>query len=401
MKKFLLFSCIIGFAIILLSCAGEKKEVLFQIPLDCKVKDCSVVFGKNGEHFSFVKENPEGEAVIFDGKTGENYLSIEVLTLSPDGNHCAYIANDGKKEYIIKDGEEIATYPYKTVVRSDAEGKTIQFFSNGNLIYTKREAKKMKKVMKDGKPIDSSPYSAKPRVSRDGNHLLYWIVDGTGDYLVLDGKKNKIKGFPLYHDISGDGMHYGAVLEISKTKNSVMIDGEKIIELDAKDPVIDFYLSEKGEHFIALQKDLSANEIKVKYDGSIVAVVNKVFLSSIAFSQDDLHYAFTMLKTPQATSKIVLDGKEITSFDTDYSNVNECFGSGRKLVFSPSGTNLLYMAGSGTNQILALDQKAQIRFDLYNTVVFSHYFSGEKEISCLCLDKVNKQLQRVTKTLMQ
>ncbi len=399
MKKIIAYTFLVGLCFSLLSCGGEKKEVLYQIPADIKIKECSPIFSQDCEHFAAIKEEMEGEAVIYDGEVGKVYTAIDAISLSPSGKNFAYLAVDGKNEVIVKDGKEIAKYSYKTVIKSEDRRKTLQFLDDGSLIFTKKEPKKMKKVIKDGKPIDGSPYSAKPEVSKDGKHLLYWVVDGTGDFLVFDGKRHKIDGLPLFLSISGDGEHYGAVVSNGKTKKSVIVDGKKKTTLDSKNPVEYFLLSEKGDHFIVLQRDITTNEIKVKFDGVVVAVANKVFTNSVAFSKDDLHYAFIMIKPRVKRASIVLDGEEIPSFDPDFSTINECFGEGRSLVFSPDDEHLLYVAGTGTNQILAFDQKVFLRFDLYNTVIYQPFFSPEGDVICFFMDKLNKQLAKIKKEI--
>ncbi len=399
MKKLISYMFCIVVIAILFSCAGEKKDVLYQIPLETKVKECSIIFSLDGEHFAFIKEGTEGEAVIYNGNTDKTYLIIDALCLSPSGTHYAYLATDGKSEIVVKDGEEIAHYKSKTIIRRDKEFKTIQLLNDGSVIYTKKETKNMKKVYKNNKPIDASPYSSMPEVSKNGNHLLFWSIDGTGDHLVFDGKKKKIKDIPLFLAISGDGKHYGAIIREGKNKNAVLIDGAVKISFDSKNTVVLFALSEKGEHYVLVQSDRASGDLKIKYDGVIVYSASDVFTHSISFSDDDLHYALVIFKPPMNRAGLLLDGKEIPSFDPNFSTINECFKEGRPLVFDPTGTHLLYIAGSGTNQIVALDQKVQIRFDLYNTEVYQQYFSSEKEISCLIHDKINKQIVRVRKTL--
>ncbi len=382
------------------SCSREVKEVIYQIPIDTNVKECSIIFSQNANHFAFIKEVTEGEAVVYDGNEGKVYTSIEVVSLSPNGENLAFLALDKKKEVIVKNGNEIARYNYMTVVRREDINKTLQFLNDSELIYTKKEAKKMKKVIKDGKPIGSSPYSSKPEVGRDGTRLLYWLVDGTGDFLVFDGKRQKIAGIPLFLSISGDGEHYGAIVRNGKNKNSIIIDGDKKFAFDSKDTPIHFTLSEKGKHYCVSQRDAQTNEIKIKFDGEVVSVAKRIFKNTFAFSNDDLHYAFIIVKPHEQKARIFTDGKEMVSFDPDYSNINECFREGRSPIFSPKDNRLLYAAGTGTNQILALDQKIQLRFDLYNNHICHFFFSSDHEMSCLFFDKVKKQIVKITKNIL-
>lgn len=396
MRRFIFYTLLQGLILFLLSCAGEKKDVSYQIPADVNIRECSLVSSEGGEHFAFINESAEGEQLVYDGKKGEVYTVIEAISMSPNGTNYAYLAVNGKSEIILKNEKEIARYDEGTVIRQ-GNRKTLQLLGDGSLIYTKRAPKKMKKVMKDGKPIDNSPYSTMPEVSKDGKHLLYWAVDGTGDFLVFDGKRKKIDGIPLFLSISGDGAHYGAVLSNGKDKNSVVIDGDEKLTFDSRLPVEQFILSEKGTHYILLQNDLATGGFTVKFDDKIIIVAGKVFRNSFAFSMDDRHYGFVMVKPDAKKVRIVLDGDEIPSFDPDYSNINECFTEGRKLVFDPTGEHLLYVAGAGTYQIVALDQKVQCRFDLYNTVIYEPFFSKDKEVCFLILDKIKKEIIMVSK----
>lgn len=399
MKKLLLSFLLLNTIALLISCSGEKKTTIGEIPLAVKVKNCSIQVSGNGEHSIYVREQPEGESVVYNGKEGSLFLSIEMVALNPDGSHFAYLAYDGKKEYLYKDGEEIATYDYKSIVRREPEAKSLQMLADGSVLYTKKEPKKYKKVYRDGKPIDDAPFSSLVEVSTDGNHLLYWAVDGTGDFLVFDGKRSRIKDVPFALSISGDGNHYGAVVRSGKTKNKVLIDGEEKVAFDIKNPVLFFCLSRTGAHFFMTQNDVAAGDIKMKYDGIIVGSAEGVLSNSIAFSNDDLHYAVIILKPPFGDATILLDGKEIVCFDPNFPTINDCYPGGRPLVFDPTGAHILYVAGDGTYQVVALDQKTQMRFDLYNTELYQVFFSGEKEISCFCFDKINRNLLKVSKAI--
>jgi len=383
----------------LFSCSEGSKQVLHQIPQGTNIKDCSMVFSNEADHFMFVEEETEGEAVVYDGQKGKTYPAIDVASLSTDGIHFAYIALSGKNEVVVKDGKEIASYAYKTIIRRDNISKTLQFVSDGSLIYTKRESKKMKKIMKDGKVLDKTPYSAKPEVSDNGNHLLYWIVDGTGDFLVFDGKKYSIEGIPLFLSLSGNGEHYGAVIA-NQGKTTVLIDGKEATTIESENPITFFLLSNTGKHFIVLQEDPSVNQIKIKFDGAVVSVAEKVFTNSITFSDDDIHYALTAMKRNINKAIIVIDGKEVQCYDANFFGINECFNEGRKLQFSPDGEKILYVAGTGTNQIVALNQKIIMRLNLYNTEIFTVFFSSKNEINCLFLDKIKNQVVKSTKAIL-
>jgi hypothetical protein len=236
-------------------------------------------------------------------------------------------------------------------------------------------------------------------VGENGKHLLYWAVDGTGDFLVFDGKRTKIKDVPFALSISGDGNHYGAVVRSGTSNNKVFIDGEEKVSFDIKNPVLFFCLSRTGAHFFMTQKDPTAGDIKIKYDGTIVGTADGVLSNSVAFSNDDLHYAAVILKPPFGDATILLDGEEIVCFDPNFPTLNDCYPEGRPLTFDPTGSHILYAAGDGTYQVVALDQKTQMRFDLYNTELYQIFFSQDKEISCFCFDKINRNLLKVSKTI--
>jgi hypothetical protein len=399
MKKLMCFSLVLFGLVLLVSCTGEMKDIMGEIPLSVKPKECSIKISQNGEHFLYVKEQPEGESVVYDGAEGPLFLSIEIVSLNSDGTHYAYLAYDGKKEFLFKDAKEIANYDYKSIVRRDVESKTLQMRAAGNVVYTKKEPNKYKRVYQDGNPIDKSPFSALPEVSRDGTHLLYWAVDGAGDFLVFDGKRNKIKDVPFALSISGDGNHYGAVVRSGKSTNKVLIDGDEKLSFDMTNPVLLFRLSNTGSHYLMCQKDVTAGDVKIKYDGTIIATAENILSNSVAFSADDLHYAIVILKPPFGDATILLDAQEIVCFDPNFPGINNCYPEGRPLVFDPSGNHLLYAAGDGTYQIVALDQKTQMRFDLYNTELYQIFYSGEKEISCFCFNKVNRHLLKVSKAI--
>lgn len=386
--------------LLLFSCSQEHKQTIYQFPEDQNVKPCSVIFSSSGSHFLFVVSEPEGEAVVYDGKKGKTYPSIETTVLSASGEHFAYLATDGEKDIIVKDGGKIGEYNYRTVIRNNDLERTIQILNNGSVIYTQKLSNKIRKVIKDKKPIDTEPFSAKPVVSKDGDHLLYWTLNSKGNFLVLDGKKHKIDGIPLFCDLSENGEHYGAVLNLKKNKEIVNLDGKTKVSFDARNPVTHFYISPLGNHYITTQKDKTTREIKIKFDGTTIALADSIFSGSVSFSNDDQHYGFVILKKGTKRAIIVLDGKEIVSFDPNFSKINDCFKHGRKLIFSPSGTHLLYVAGVGSNQIIAYNQRILFRFDLYNTVIYNPYFSGEKNAGCIFLDKINRKLNKI-ETLIQ
>lgn len=195
--------------------------------------------------------------VIDNGVKGKYYNGIDNLILSPDGNHIAYTVVRENQSYLIKDGEEIASYPNEIKI------DRITFNNNGSsLMYLMKKQTGGESVL----------------INTDGTHSLYTStpVVNKGEYVVVDGVQSDV---------------YDSV----RSKLSFGQNGKRYAYTAIKD----------GKIFPVI-------------DGQVEQLYNKDNVKNIdvQFSPDNRHYAY-IVSSKDGNAGIVLNGKTIFSQDDD------------------------------------------------------------------------------------
>jgi hypothetical protein len=65
-----------------------------------------IIFGGQGRGVAYTEEKDNLYRVVYNGRPGKSYKTIEGLALSPDGNRTAYAAQVGDKWCVVVDGRE-------------------------------------------------------------------------------------------------------------------------------------------------------------------------------------------------------------------------------------------------------------------------------------------------------
>jgi hypothetical protein len=231
-----------GFAVV----DGVQGPVYDEIPY-------GVSFSRNGRHCAYTAERGEKQVVVVDGVEGPEYdgagdWMLEVrgndlskdcykeflrggstiysdFAFSHDGEHYAYIARDGDREFAVIDG--YAEKEYDLVGRITRGGvgevyRQIDLGNGGRYSYLARRGAKSLLVVngKEGKEYDEVevvwPHTWTGEEAREFDSSIYLARDGEKWCVVADGVEGKwydvVTEWPMF---SEDGKHlcYGAVEE--------------------------------------------------------------------------------------------------------------------------------------------------------------------------------------------
>ena len=185
-----------------------------------------IVFSPDGRRVAYwAKAEGQGFMMVLDGKEGQIYEEMQDPIFSPDGNHVAYVAADGKSKFVVLDGKDGTRY-------GDIWGLT--FSIDGRLAYVakdSREGEDVRLVVVDGQEERAYGYDwygqgirSGPVFSPGGGHVVYVANDGgKAEFVVVDGVRhlhpwtflgglNWGEGSPIIFD-SEEKLHYLATNE--------------------------------------------------------------------------------------------------------------------------------------------------------------------------------------------
>jgi Tol biopolymer transport system component len=150
-----------------------------------------VAFSPNGQRLVYVAQVGKQQVVVVDGQAGKPYKGIAFgsLVFSADSQHVAYGANDEEEDtwFVVLDGQ--AGKPYEAWVTGPVFSPDSQ-----RLAYAVAVDEAKQTVVLDG--LDSKAYNGiKPALlafSPDSRRLAYGAQGDKGWHVVLDGQEGRV-----------------------------------------------------------------------------------------------------------------------------------------------------------------------------------------------------------------
>lgn len=266
---------------------GEESFVVFDGKEGPKFSSIDIDYGvspfsPDGRHYAYAasREDPPDLKflVVADGKEGRLYDFITGVTYTPDGAHLLYLAFDRSRwrTFLVRDGEEVAAYE----MLSDGD---IRFGPGGKRMYFRLrplgEGRSQEAVVVDGRAFTYDNV-LDVEFSPDGRRSVLKGQRGRGWVMVVDGVESEVyepdgeKGELVW---SRDGR-----LAFSKEGGRVAYVGRK-----------------GGKEFVVLDGAASG----ARYD----SIVN------LAFTPDGRHVVHTARRNGR--SLVVVDGVESREYD--------------------------------------------------------------------------------------
>lgn len=326
---------------------------------DIRMYQWMFFFSPDGEHGAYVVQDGDGQRVVADGIPGRKYNRIGTLYYSKTDGHLAYTAFSGTEWRVVVDEKEQAAF--STIIDEE-----MNFSSDGTHIAYPIQDKKQVTLVVDGIPQQKSFQQIKQdsiTFTPDGKHIAYVAYLATGkQVVVLDGKPgisyDEIRNNLLF---SSDGNHLAYMASIKKDtkKPNSMPD---IIE---------------HVHHESIFKGLGLGDLLYSgtrwlcvVDGKAGKLYPYTIMYGAAFSPDGKHFAYSAYKgkkhwvavidekegkpyddvadftfNPQSSRvaygirnkkqvAVVVDGKQGPLFDSFSQN---------SFRFSPDGTQFLYV----------------------------------------------------------
>jgi WD40-like Beta Propeller Repeat len=270
----------------------------------------SAVFSSDGNHFAYVAQRGRRECVVVDGQSNAEYDSIvdDSINFSRDGKHVAYAIKVGDKKRAVVDGQESTSYD-----------------GLGGLTF-----------------------------SPDSNHVAFGAWTGYSRFIVIDGQPG-----PSYDDVGL--IHRGHPhLDGGKLTMAYEDIGGPTFSSDGKRVA---YAAQKGRKQFTVIDGQAGSDYDV--------------IGNLAFSRDGKHLAYSA-KTGAAWVTVT-DGKVSANYDqigcgaiwsfTDF-NIGEMFEIGTP-IFSADGKHVAYAARTGKSWAIVLDGHAGESYDSIDSLTFS------------------------------
>ena len=305
-----------------------------------------VSISPDGQHYAYISFSGKKQSIVLDGKEQRRYGFISDFLFSPDSRHFVYIAQSGNKYFIILDGMEMKKYdwvlfpPFGPFSPDSQHLAYIAGSGNKNfVVLDRREQKKYDTV-------DARSFSFSP----NGQHYAYVVYSKNKQFIVLDGHEQKkydkiLRGGFLF---SPDSQHFSYIAKFG-SKYFAVLDGE---EKKKYDEVWYIAFSPDSRHFAYIAQ--SGKKQSIVLDGKEQKSDNDI-LGSLIFSPDGQHFAY--IAESNGKQFVVLDGKEQRKYDGIWD-----------LYFSLDSQRLTYVVKSNGQQFVVLDGKEQKKYNKYDEV---------------------------------
>lgn len=360
----------------------EFDEIFGPIPM--------IVFSADGQHYAYAAKK-EGKAMtVFDGKEGPAFVGVRRPVISPDGKRVAYIAmisssaSDPKME-VVDDGKVSPVYNFVGAITYSPDSK--------RLAYIATQGKKSFMVVDGniGQPYDGIAIFIPgafigPVFSSNSKHLAYQAHKGAKMVVVVDGKEG-----PEYDAIeerspifSPDGKHMAYVAQLGK-KEFAVLDGVAGAEYDA---VRQMVFSNDGQRFAYIAYKGQKNTAVI--DGKEGPEYDEI--GGITFSPDGQHVHYTAYKYKEqiyvvddkgnmkylvdaiasASYELSPDGRHVVVAEVSDGNEGPEHEPKHLQVFSPDWKHTAYVnAASSKEQFVIVDgQSCQKYFEIATTPKF-------------------------------
>jgi hypothetical protein len=247
--------------------------------------DCSsvmaVAFSPDGNRYAATCQTTSNTQFLFvDGKRGQEYAMIQNVAFSPDSNRCAYAGMMNGKSFVVLDGEESDGVTGAPDVVFGGGGKRVGYLAMGD---GNQRTSVVDGAAKKWNQASCSAFG----FCGDGSHYAFLLGGGAVQHIVVDGVENptiQVMSFgssggqlPPWYVFSADGKHlavYGSLA--SKPDQSTLglyVDGKRVVA---------------GANF-----------------------------SSVTFSADGKHLAWSAFDPDGQHRAVWYDGKRCAQFDTN------------------------------------------------------------------------------------
>jgi hypothetical protein len=347
---------------------------------------------RSGTHMAYIAFKGQKATVFVDGKQGATYASTDggvFLTFSSDGKHYAYLAGNT----VIVDGQEQSSggivYPHELLFSEDG----------AHLVYTIKDGKRWF-VVADGNKGKEYDLVEHPRFLPGSDRLAFvaaagskvmWVVDGQeGPHFEPQGSSQKARGEPgLQNFVSTkDGKRFAYKAAKSPSTWVVVVDGK---EDPVNDDVESLLFSGDGKHYAYAA--YRQRKWVVVLDGNDGKEFERV--SEIAINKDGTRLAFVIPGSQTGMHAMVVDGKSGKNYWRIW-----------RPMFSPDGKHVVYGANRTPPSVnfgpfptesydysvadtLVIDDKELSASKLLFTSDGSHFAyvsdSPPREV-CVCLD---------------
>ena len=294
----------------------------------------TLIFSRDGKHHAYIagKEGSGNHVVVFDGKSGPRFESIENLQFSPDGHVFYQTFSESSGWRLVRDETVVPPvdgYRVSRVYFSEDGQRTVYLGEKS------RDGRDMAFIFDDkAVPFKSSNFLY--FVSPDARRLVYetrtpegrqLVVDGTPGPVVADYDNESLK-------FTADSRRFAYITNDANYRRSVVVDGQvgpPYFAIEKGHPFFD----PTGNHY-AYAARTSSSEWVVVIDGVPSPTLKNVDIPSLRFGPDGRLVYIAEIGTEQA---VVIN----TTPGPLFSKIQP--GS---LAFSPDGKHFAYVAISVT-----------------------------------------------------
>ena len=284
----------------------------------------------------YVADEGASQFTVINGANGNPYTRVDdnSIRFSPGGK-AAFRAIKGKKEFMVFDGQEGASYERVSSPVFSLKGKHLGYVA-------KKEGKQFAVI--DGR--EGLYYDSVEAVifSDNGKHFVYHVADGGREFVVTDGVEGPRFNLVYSLLVSSNGSReiYGIALDKKNADgflNSVVDNGKTLLTYET---VVDgsLRISNDGKH-TAYEAELN-DEFFVVLDGDTGKHYGDVIQSTITFSPNSKRISYA--GENNSKRKVNIDGVEGDGFDDVYS-----------IWFSPNNKRVVYVARAGDKDLVVVD----------------------------------------------
>lgn len=308
-----------------------------------------VTISPDGEHLAWVIQRDDGHHLVCDGKESSGYDGgVEIVGFSPDGTRLAYKAWRGSEFFMGfagREGRPLAGFQLVFAPRGEGFAQVVRQHEQSWVIH-------------NGEAGPHFTYVSKLVFSPDGTRLAYRVRDGNRCRVVLDGRKG-----PPYDRLgdltfSPDAKRFAYVASVigAQNRSFIVCDGQEGPNFSHVDKPV---FSPDGKRLAYLAR--------ARYRGNLLVCDDKVvaedigLLHKLSFSPDGRRLAFAGGDLKEQS--VTCDGKK---HDGTYEAVSE-------LVFSPDGNHLAYAAARGNKWKVICDARGSVKE--YDTWTFKKWDS--------------------------
>lgn len=306
-----------------------------------------MLFSPDGEHFVSISGEGEKVFALLDGVEHRRYDEIGDVIFSPDSRHLAYRARLGEVEFVVLDGVEQKHYgfivrrtltfsPDSSEIAYGASYETFNVLLDGTGTYfavvNGQEGKHYGGIGPSAIQItsDDEKFSAEgPTYSPDGKrmaYIAYNAVGAVGAMAVIDGMEGETYGAIVNFIFSPDSQHYAYIVDSFQSR--VVLDGIEGAEFDSI-RLDSLLFSSDGQSLAFIASDEEGEFVVV--NGEAGKKYRRIFPGSLRFSPDSRRFMYVAVE--DGLMFVVIDGHEDSRFDGVVPN---------SYVFSPDSQHLAY-----------------------------------------------------------